>query len=110
MLVAAGRDIDSTFFLDSRLSKAREALIATVLAGEKPEPDFLQKLEKSAVDDMKGVYFNARMRRAVELDPNLTDEEDFAGHSQKLAERALWWTHERLKAIPFVGQEGFGDD
>jgi len=110
MLVAAGRDIDSTFFLDSRLSKAREALIALVLDGEEPEPDFVAKLERSAVDDLKEIYFNARMRQAVKLDAGLTDEEDYAQHSQKLVERAIWWTHERLKAIPFVGQDGFGDD
>lgn len=108
MYVAAGRDIDSIFFLDARLSRAREAVISMALRGEAVEPDFMERSERAAVDDLKRAYFNARVRKAVELE-GLSDEEDYANHSQKLVERAIWWTHERMKAIPFVGQKGFED-
>lgn len=110
MFLAAARDVDSIFLLDSRLSRAREAYIATVLRGEEPEPNFITKRERLVVEDLKWVYFNAEMRRKVEMDEDLTDDEDYESHSQKLLEKAIWWTHERVKEIPFVGQDGYGDD
>ncbi|MGD8319562.1 MAG: hypothetical protein PVJ02_03890 [Gemmatimonadota bacterium] len=109
MYVAAARDIDSIFFLDARLSKAREAVISMALRGEPVDPEFMEQKERGVVEDLKTAYFNARVREAVQLE-RLSDEEDYANHSQKLVERAIWWTHERMKAIPFVGQEGFEDD
>lgn len=110
MYLAAVRDIDSIFLLDARLSRAREELIATVLRGEEPEPDFMEKRESVIVDDLKWAYFNAEMRRKVEIDETLTDDEDYESHSQKLVEKAIWWTHEQMKAIPFVGHPGYADD
>lgn len=110
MFLAAARDIDSIFLLDARLSRAREEYIATVLRGDEPDPDFMEKRERRVVEDLKWAYFNAEMRRKVELDEGLTDDEDYESHSQKLLEKAIWWTHEELKAIPFVGQDGYADD
>lgn len=110
MYLAAGRDVDATFFLDRRLSEAREQLIAAVLAGAEPDPDFWEQRERTVLLELKSTYFNATLRQAFGLDGSLTDEEDYSSHSQKLLERAMWWTHERMKTIPFVGQEGFGDD
>lgn len=110
MFLAAARDIDSTFLLDARLSRAREEFIVAALDGEEPPPEFMESREQRVVEDMKWAYFNPRMRRMVELDESLTDDEDYASHSQKLLEKAIWWTHERLKAIPFVGQDGYADD
>lgn len=107
MFIAAARDVDSIFRLDSRLSRAREEYIAAVLRGEEPEPDFMEKRERLVIEDLKWVYFNEAVRQKVGLDESLTDDEDYDSHSQKLLERAIWWTHERIEEIPFVGQEGY---
>lgn len=88
MFLAAARDIDSTFLLDARLSRVREEFIVAALDGEEPPPAFMEKREQRVVEDLKWAYFNPRVRRMVELDESLTDDEDYASHSQKLSHGA----------------------
>lgn len=111
MYLAAARDTAATFFLADALSRIREEYMERVLAGEAPGREFWDEREEAVLEALKRRYYNAEVRAAVRPEAGaMSDDEDFDSRGQELTEKAIWLTHERLKAIPFVGRSGVSDD
>lgn len=106
MYLAAARDTAATFFLADALSRVREEYMERALAGDPPDEGFWKNREEAVMEALKRRYYTSSVRDVVKPDAgDVSDDDDFASRDQKLTERAIWLTHERLKAIPFVGQE-----
>lgn len=111
MYLAAARDTAATFFLTDALSRVREEYMERVLTGQTPGSEFWDEREKAVERALKERYYTADVREIVKpAAKDTSDEDDFNSRGQKLTERAIWSTHERLKAIPFVGQESRARD
>lgn len=97
--------------LDRLLSQLREEYLDKALAGSPPGDDFWPPREQAVVDEIIRCFFNIKAREAVNPEDaaNISDQEDFDGHGQKLVEHAIWMTHALLKQIPYVGQEEYRD-
>lgn len=106
MYLSAARDTAATFFLADALSRVREEHMERALAGDPPDDGFWEDREEAVMEALKRRYYTASVRDVVKPDDGeMSDDDDFASRDQELTERAIWLTHERLKAIPFVGQE-----
>lgn len=111
MYLAAARDTAAMFFLTDALSRVREEYMERVLAGQSPGSEFWDEREKAVERALKERYYTSDVREVVTPEARQTsDEDDFDSRGQKLTEKAIWSTHERLKAIPFVGQESTARD
>lgn len=104
MLMEAGRDTGAMLFLDKSLGALREAYLRQVVAGDSPPDDFWRTGEARVVEEVKRRFFAPHVKKAVQSD------KEFDEHSQKLVEKAIWLAHEKLKAIPFVGQPEHADN
>ena len=105
MLIEA-RDICAVFFLETRLGILRERYLSAVIEGKPTGSDYLGAGEKAIMEEMKRKFYNPNVRALVNPSAasRISDDEDFTGRSQKLAEQAILMTHRKLAGIPFVGQ------
>lgn len=110
MLLQA-RDTSALIYLDRLLGKLREEFLAAALDGKVPSPGFYEAGERRALAEMRSKFFSREARafwRPKEID--MGDDADFASRAQKTGERALAWTHRKLKSLPYVGQSDYRED
>lgn len=110
-MLAGARDIWAAFFLEKRMGALREDYMQAVIDGRSPGPDYWTAGEQAIWQDLKSNFYDQRARQFIKAgaESQISDEEDYAGRTQKLMEAALLSTHHKLAQIPFVGQPEFSE-
>jgi hypothetical protein len=105
-MLEEARDISAICFLERRLGALREEYLSAMIEGKSILPGYLHRCENAILEEMKREYYNQNIRQLVKSSAasTLSDKEDFANHSQKLAEEATLIAHRKLACIPFIGQ------
>jgi hypothetical protein len=103
-MLAEARDICAIFFLEHELGILREKYLEDALADTPQGPDYWQTAEAAILRRRDGFY-TQEVRHLVKANcAKISDGEDLAGRTQKLAEHAVFFTHRKLIQIPYVGQ------
>lgn len=103
------RDLVATIAFEKRLSLLREEFLERALAGDAPDPEFWDQGEREALSYVERSFYGPEMARSLGAEDGESSggAGDFEDRSQKVVERALVFSHARLKAIPFVGHPDF---
>jgi len=110
-MLAAARDVWATFFLDKQLSLLREQHMRDVIENRPTHSDYWSDGERRILGELRSNFYSHQARllvRPLEAD-QVTDDQDYAGRTQKLAEGAILSTHRTLTQIPFIGQPGYSE-
>ena len=111
-MINIARDMLALSYFEKELGELREDYILAAKQGVLPDPDFLETRERGIFQETRARFYNREARSA--WNPNqpdeVTDEQDFASRTQKIAERALFITHRKLAGIPFLGHPDYREE
>ncbi len=104
-MLAQARDVMAVLFLENQLGALRDEFLARSIEGNPSDAGEWAAREQAISDEMKRRFYNLETRNLVKPDDaeSMNDDEDFEARTQKLSEHAIFMTHHKLAAIPYVG-------
>jgi hypothetical protein len=97
------RDVSAVFTLDRALGRLREEYLDLAHAGQPPGPSFWEDGAARILRFVQDSHFSHAVRIGLDPGDRRGDDQAWAERQSVTGEEAALWTHERLRALPFVG-------